>query len=259
MIGTNGSQFFVTTVPTPHLDNKHVVFGEVLTGKSIIRQMENTATGADDKPNVDCTITDCGELTGEEALSAGKKAPDATGDPYEDFPEDQKQGDEELNGPEVVKIATDLKDMGNKAFKEQKLDIGLSKYQKGLRYLHEYPEPVEGDPAELGPQLEALKISLHSNSALLQVKLKQYDDAEKSASNALAVNSIKDSDKSKVLYRRGLARVGLKDEDAAVKDLEEALSYAPNDSGIKKELTAVKQKQVDSLKKQKAAYGKFFS
>ena len=47
---TNGSQFFVTTVPTPHLDGKHVVFGEVIAGKSVVRQVENTPTGANDKP-----------------------------------------------------------------------------------------------------------------------------------------------------------------------------------------------------------------
>ena len=53
--GTNGSQFFVTTVPTPHLDGKHVVFGEVLSGKSIIRKIENLKT-QNDKPLQDVTI-----------------------------------------------------------------------------------------------------------------------------------------------------------------------------------------------------------
>jgi peptidyl-prolyl isomerase D len=55
-LGTNGSQFFVTTVPTPHLDKKHVVFGEVINGKSIIRTIENLKTQSGDKPLQDATI-----------------------------------------------------------------------------------------------------------------------------------------------------------------------------------------------------------
>lgn len=48
--GTNGSQFFVTTVETPHLDGKHVVFGEVVSGKGVIRKIEMAKTDANDRP-----------------------------------------------------------------------------------------------------------------------------------------------------------------------------------------------------------------
>ena len=54
--GTNGSQFFVTTVPTPHLDDKHVVFGEVISGKSIVRRVENLPKQPGDKPTKEVLI-----------------------------------------------------------------------------------------------------------------------------------------------------------------------------------------------------------
>eukprot|EP00116_Pleurobrachia_bachei_P017256 sb/3477518/ len=46
---TNSSQFFITTAPAPHLDGKHVVFGEVLRGQSAVREIEGTRC-QEDKP-----------------------------------------------------------------------------------------------------------------------------------------------------------------------------------------------------------------
>ncbi|CAG9324360.1 unnamed protein product [Blepharisma stoltei] len=60
---TNGSQFFITYEATPHLDEKHVVFGRVIEGMEVCRDVENLKTGEQDKPTEEVKIVQCGQLS----------------------------------------------------------------------------------------------------------------------------------------------------------------------------------------------------
>lgn len=61
---TNGCQFFITCAECKYLDGKHVVFGQLADPASflVLRKMENVSVGANSRPRLPVTVTECGEM-----------------------------------------------------------------------------------------------------------------------------------------------------------------------------------------------------
>lgn len=260
---TNGSQFFVTTVPTPHLDGRHVVFGEVINGKGLIRKVEHVATDSSDKPRQEVKIIDCGELKPDspEYQQASNRTADALGDKYDDYPED---GDAEIPIGDCLKIANELKSMGNTAFKSSDFPLGIEKYQKAIRYINAAPLPSDDRPEEekVQQQLDSLRFTLHLNSTLLAHKASRYKEGVLWGGFALEMGNKIKADKqnfAKAYYRRALCQEGLKDNDSALEDLTKAAQLQPEDKVVSAEKSRIQAIVIKKEKAEKARFKGLFS
>eukprot|EP00439_Symbiodinium_sp_Y106_P035086 s4558_g4.t1 len=134
-------------------------------------------------------------------------------------------------GPDLRQVAEQLKAEGGSHFRNGDLEAALDCYASALQNLG------RSDLVDA-----TLQSTLSSNQALCFLKLSRFQEAEESASAALAA----DASNSKAVYRRGLSRLNLGDPRGAVEDFQKAQRLEPQNAEVRQKLFEAKQ-QADTV------------
>ncbi|ODV76792.1 uncharacterized protein CANTADRAFT_27564 [Suhomyces tanzawaensis NRRL Y-17324] len=256
---SNGSQFFITTYPQPHLNGKHSIFGTVLHGKSVVREVERVDTSKDNVPvpSSIVRIKNCGEWTeGMEVPIFNASYNQIGGDIYEEYPEDD--GTIDKDSSESVFIASSIiKESGGLLFKAADFQLALFKYKKCLRYVMEYIPDQDQEP-EWYSKYYDLKKKLYLNLALVCAKLGDFQKSHDYSVYLLESDNLSASEKAKGHFRKGCSLMELRKYELALKDLTVAHELLPNDKVIENSMQKCTELAEGKKKAEKAKYAKFF-
>lgn len=258
---SNKSQFFITTFPCPHLSGKHTVFGEVIHGKSVVRDIERVATDSQNVPNDEIVIADCGiwnEAMGAPLFNAC--ADPIGGDVFEEYPDDDLHFDKE-NLKEAFTACCTIKESGTLLFKKGEKKLAFFKYRKCLYYLNEFL-PAEDQDAALFKEYLLLKKKVFLNISLTALQMSDWDKCILYSDYLLELEPtsiVTDQERAKALYRKGVANMNLRIHIKSRESLQAALKLCPGDVAISKAIEKVDEHLAKKKEKEKSQYSRFFS
>ncbi|XP_030030302.2 peptidyl-prolyl cis-trans isomerase D isoform X1 [Manduca sexta] len=252
---TNSSQFCITTVPCPHLNGTNVVFGEVLAGLGLVRELQRYGHGDDDRLRVECVIEDCGEITSQHWDVFCR---DGTADRLPEYAEDYPDI-ESIPLIQLMSSIKDVKNSGNCFFGENRYKGAVRKYLKCLRYIDFVKERLENVKDEdqqdsLHEITRMYTLQCNLNLAACYTKLDDHTACIKCCAEVLELNPRNE----KALYRRGQAHFAIGNYDAALADLKLADKVSPQNRAVLKLLEEVRLTNKSYNEVQKQRLSKFF-
>lgn len=244
----NSSQFYITTVPCTHLDNTNVAFGKVVRGLDVIIEMSEIPR-VNDVPQQNIVISNCGEFQLNVPWNLGEN--DGTVDVYPPWPSDWDEPD--VDDEFITRVINNINDSGNVFYYKQKFLDSERKYKKVIRYIDWYLEKTKH--TESRNAISKLRNNALLNLTAVRLKINKNKEAVEHCNEILKSCP----DNGKAYYRRGRAKLALKEYDDALKDLKIAYKIHPNDKHIKNTFEVAKNRKRTYLTKERVFFAKIFN